>query len=318
MPNETNNLASVHYWQARPERVPQRFYVALCLLMSSVQDYILGQKERQSSNLNWSATLSYYSLVHGGRLLSFLALGDFPTSHSALRRLFLPSLHPSSSSCGSGNRYCFDWLSKFAKLTGSETVHAVPNEVGASREFPGKIAAYLKQIQVAGVESQLTRFGAILEAAAPLRNDSNYEALLIAHEYEHGKVTAAFERLSRHMGDAAETTLLFFVDAVSGFLRHDPCLSSSPDEYEALLHHYVHDRIRAAIRRKVGDSATIEEKLENILTRLGTQPTAAPNVRLVEQVSREMFEGKAKLIENFENRISELERATMGESGCSI
>ena len=75
MAEEIRIPVSLGYWRARPERVPQRFYVAFCLLMSSLQDAILGQKERQSHNLNWSATCSYYSLVHGGRLLCFLALG---------------------------------------------------------------------------------------------------------------------------------------------------------------------------------------------------------------------------------------------------
>lgn len=55
MSNTRDNLPSLQYWQIPTERVPQRFYVASCLLMSSVQDAILGQKERETNNLNWSA-----------------------------------------------------------------------------------------------------------------------------------------------------------------------------------------------------------------------------------------------------------------------
>ncbi len=39
-------LPSLEYWRAAPERLPQRFYIAFCLLMSSVQDFILGQRSR--------------------------------------------------------------------------------------------------------------------------------------------------------------------------------------------------------------------------------------------------------------------------------
>lgn len=172
------------------------------------------------------------------------------------------------------------------------------------------IAAYLNQVQVAEVDSRLTRFGAILAAAAPLRNDSNYEALLIAHEYQHVTMSAAFDRLSLHMGKAAETTLPFFVDAFRGFRCHDPGLPGAREEYEAFLHEYVHGRIGGAIRRKVSGSATIDAKLEGILTDLGTRSTGAPYDHLEDQVSMAVFGGKAQLMRNFEQRIADLERET--------
>lgn len=85
MATERADLPSVAYW--RGARQPQRFYIAFCLLRSSVQDSLLGLKEQSSANLNWSATCSYYGLVHAGRLLTFIALGDYPMSHADLRRL---------------------------------------------------------------------------------------------------------------------------------------------------------------------------------------------------------------------------------------
>jgi hypothetical protein len=63
--------------------------VALCLLMSSMQDYFLGLKESEEGNHNWAATCCYYSLVHAGCLLVFLALGDFPMSHKMTFPLLL-------------------------------------------------------------------------------------------------------------------------------------------------------------------------------------------------------------------------------------
>jgi hypothetical protein len=95
-PDGRSNLPSLEYWRVHPDRLPQRFYIGFCLLMSSVQDFILGQKEQKSRNLNWSATCSFYSLVHGGRLLSFLGLGDYPRQHSELGDF----LSGSNNGCG--------------------------------------------------------------------------------------------------------------------------------------------------------------------------------------------------------------------------
>lgn len=65
---DRNHLASLEYWRTPQERVPQRFYVAFCLLMSSIQDWILGLKERESANLNWSVTPYYVLLAQGGEV----------------------------------------------------------------------------------------------------------------------------------------------------------------------------------------------------------------------------------------------------------
>ena len=82
MPINLSDLRSVSYWRDGQE--PQRFYIGFCLFFSAIQDWALGQKELRVHNLNWSATCSYYSLVHAGRLLTFLALGDFPTQRIAI------------------------------------------------------------------------------------------------------------------------------------------------------------------------------------------------------------------------------------------
>ena len=87
MPRHQDNVAAVEFWREDQKIVAQRFYVAFCLFMSTVQDTYLGRMERERRILNWSATCSYYGLVHGGRLLCFLAHGDFPRSHEKLRGL---------------------------------------------------------------------------------------------------------------------------------------------------------------------------------------------------------------------------------------
>ncbi len=108
---DRTTLASMVYW--RGDRQPQRFYVAFCLLMSGLQDWALGQMEKRERNFNWSGTCSYYSLVHIGRLLVFLAVGDFPTSHARLRTLLLAGSIGSTQMLHSPDGYPFDWLGEF-------------------------------------------------------------------------------------------------------------------------------------------------------------------------------------------------------------
>jgi len=58
MTSSRADLPPLGYWRATPERQAQRFYVALCLFVATVQDAFLGAKERAQDNLNWSATCS--------------------------------------------------------------------------------------------------------------------------------------------------------------------------------------------------------------------------------------------------------------------
>lgn len=310
MCDERDNLESVRYWRTPPERVPQRFYVAFCLLMSSVQDFILGQKERASNNLNWSATCSYYSLVHGGRLLCFLALGDYPTSHAKLRHVLSSRPQPRTIPRREQDGYPFDWLRGFATLAGGQPSQVRGNEAGTVGEFRQVIAAYLNHVHVEEVERRLAKVGAMLAAAGPLRNDSNYEALLIAHEYQHVTISEAFDDLSRHMANAAESALPFVIDAFTGFRRHDPDLPQGRDEYESLLHDYVHDRIGGAIRRKLGGSVPMEAKLKDVLSLIDTCSIGARYEHLEAQMSMGVFGGKAHLMREFQGRIENLAKET--------
>jgi hypothetical protein len=305
MPTLRRDLASVQYWREGPERAAQRFYIAFCLLMSSAQDSVLGLKERAQSNHNWSATCSYYSMVHAGRLLCFLALGDYPMQHARLRDVF------SREPVRGGNRgardrgYPFDWLASF---TGRPGLPRRPATCDAAIH----IAGYLGEIGVSQVASRLDYFGTVLVAAAALRNDSNYEALLIAHEFRHASVSDAFDDLSRYMAAGAAFALDLVIDAFTAFRHHDLDLPEGRPAREAFLNEYVHDRIGGAIRAKIAFEPSAEARLREVLDRIQTCTAYAPYQVLDDHVSRTLFEGKANLITGFEERVRELGRRITG------
>lgn len=309
MPDDRNHLASLEYWRTPEQRVPQRFYMAFCLLMSSIQDWILGLKERESQNRNWSATCSYYSLVHGGRLLCFLALGDYPKSHGQLRDLMSARTRKDRQAYSDG--YPFDWLRGFTSVTDEGSrARKVPGQGWALIDLRHVIGAHLETIEVADASRRLDEFGTVFKAAGPLRNDSNYEALLIANEFRHVVMTEAFDSLSHAMASAAETSLPFFIDSFNGFLRRDPDLPADRRKYQCFLHEYVHNRFGDAMHTKLVGTQALEIRLRDMSARIETLHTAVPFDELERQTSMDIFGNKTRLMGEFMSRIGYLERAS--------
>ncbi len=69
------------------------------------------------------------------------------------------------------------------------------------------------------VEATFRKWGHVLSSAKKLREDSNYEGLLITHEYNHVKVTDAFENLVRVFSQASETVLAEAISLMKIFVN---------------------------------------------------------------------------------------------------
>jgi hypothetical protein len=309
MVDDRNRLPSLEYWRTPQQRAPQRFYMAFCLLMSGTQDWILGLKERESQNLNWSATCSYYSLVHGGRLLCFLALGDYPKFHGPLRDLMNARTRKDRQAYSDG--YPFDWLRGFTSIADDgRQARKVPGEGWALVDLRQMIAAYLETIEVADASRRLDEFGKVFRAAGPLRNDSNYEALLIANEFRHVVMTDAFDSLSQGMARAAEASLPLFIDTFNGFLRRDPDLPEDRRAYQSFLHEYLHSRLGDAMHRKLAGTQALEIRLRDMATRIETLDIAEPFDEIERQIAMDVFGNKTRLMSEFMSRIGHLETLT--------
>lgn len=302
-------LGSVTYWRAPDERPPQRFYVAFCLLMSSIQDCVLGNKEREQENLNWSATCSYYSLVHAGRFLSFLALGDFPKSHDRLRKLMSASEPPGRSFSIYGDGYPFDWLRGFTRVSelrarsGNEKVPSISLTLHGLRQM---VIQYLEEIGVDDSVQRLDQFGELISKAGPLRNDSNYEALLIAHEYKHHVMSSAFQRLAYQMSRAAELMLPFAIDVFNCFFERDPLIPEDRSEYKSFLLNYLDKRIVEAIHSKIKGSTESERILDRLVDLIKSSETDAVYFDIERRISVGIFGEKAGLMQDFKSKIEQL------------
>jgi hypothetical protein len=153
-----NDFPPILFWRSEPTCTAQRFYIGFCLLMSSIQDTFLGLLQREHNNLNWSATCSYYGLVHAGRLLSFVSIGDFPKAHSELRRLLSPPNPRRNVRLG------LDWLGAFTREATHGPVYNGPGRY-TQAELYELIRSYFSTRHVEGAQGRLEHFSSIFNAA---------------------------------------------------------------------------------------------------------------------------------------------------------
>lgn len=313
MHRSRTSLESLRYWRATQHKQAQRFYVALCLAIASLQDGFLGSRERRRGNLNWSATISYYSLVHAARFLLFISLGDFPRSHDRLKRFL------EGDSDGSG-RYPFDWLTKFSGETAGLVRWSQPDEVftrpadePSGWHLLGIVESYLRDLIGPDAPKRLHTFGHIFSRAKGLRNEANYEALLIAHEQQH-RITPAFERLAEAMSRAArQIAHPLLAEALLAFIARDSYMSSEQDRYRAFLHDHVRRFVEPELSRKLMPDGGLVLDLRTFLESYRDEGDPVDYQALNFSISEQFFGGKSSLMTRFERSVLGLETVLESE-----
>lgn len=277
----------------------QKFYTAFCLLGSACNDYAVGVDLRREQKLNWAATALYYSLVHCGRLACFVAKGDFPTGHEQLKQLFeteVVELRQNGQS----------WIGHFRRHLGSGAsaiqpqLHFRQDDLLTYFANTGEDANNLR--------ATFSRWGQLLSKAKKLREDSNYEGLLISHEHNHVVVTEALHRLVRRFSDAAETVLPKTILLMKRFLdssgRGEPWYAFLNWREERQGPYYL----EALLQSRVNDG-TVLDGIEDFLSPLRQiADQHKPLARgVLDNVKIGVFTGKTSLMDAFQNKIQEFE-----------
>lgn len=184
----------------------KKFYVAFCMLESALSDYAIARDLHLHNKLNWACITYYYSLIHALRLICFMAKGDFPKRHDKLAYLF------------KGKNVNGGWLEIF--LRQSENNSTKVNTVKLNLQ---DIISSPVLENTCNVEQKLRRWGDILDKARNLRNYTNYEGLIIAHEHAHMKVTENLRDLAKLLKKAAEEILPEVIEFFKNFIdsSHD-------------------------------------------------------------------------------------------------
>lgn len=282
---DRSGIAPNDFWRG-DRRPSQRLYVALCQFATAVLDYATGldQSSHESQNmvwqgpsgvagvdhtaqnppsqprLNWAATAFYYSLVHAGRFFVFIPVGDFPKPHDLLPLCFGcrkgDSTATGTENFGAGRRKPkkTNWLGSFAKrLEPSFLIDGCKNDNSSQDVFSSLLHFWGERLRWKECEGVLRWFGETLERARSLRNDNNYESLLIAHEYPHDEMTEAFHQLARCTRDAARKAL----SHASAGLRLYMCAAADsgykeqwdipPDHKLAFAASFLEDRVHDSV-----------------------------------------------------------------------
>lgn len=294
------------YWSASSTRESQRLYVCFCELASAALDYaeghsLLRRDERRhgAARLNWAGTAFYYSLVHSARFLVFSAVGDFPTQHNRLSQAFCDrSPGPVST----------NWLGEFLSAPKNWTT-----QVG----FKALSTHWATALPKGEVEAHLSWVADAMYKAKKLRNENNYEALLIAHEFDHPYLKDSFKDLARAMKAVAKPALSAAVGWYARLLLARTGQSNGDAEHEtngaqaAFIQRYVKTRIIEAGERWYGTTEHVVSKdLASIMAPLSELNTVTDQLRVQEiedAISLAFFDPKVGLMDSFKNKIAELQ-----------
>ena len=276
-------------WFKNKDKTAQHWYITFCLLMSAAHDHLTGVSLFQSENLNWSITANYYSMVHSARLLCFLEYGDFPMSHKALQKIFNPE---------NNGFVMFDWLRKL--------YNELENITG--EENPASV-----KVNVSDLRNTLDpngNIGCILGALGKLRNESNYEALLIANEKNHIYVTERFQELARLAQKASDLAFECAINQYTTAVNKGNWEHWGPLYIAAESNEYVRLRMLYDLRRKFGGKVETDSFLSSLEKKLifssKDLPVIEENNSFEEAIRMEFFNEKMSLMQAFENKINDL------------
>jgi hypothetical protein len=293
------------YWRTDDLRRDQCFYVGFALLASGLNDYAVGRDLHLSKKLSWSASAYYYSMVHSARLALFLVFGDFPTGHGPLANCF-------ANGCRGRTHF---WFTEFAEGI------ADPIERSDANDYKRQeVVLRCERLGLDRREADLMceQWAKILQQAKRLREDSNYESLLIAHEHNHILVTRAFEELCGLLQASAERILTDAVQLFNAVITNSPRgthwlaflnhASSPPD-----LSLRIHDRegilyIEASLRNILEHTQSINDALSLVQP---LRSTDLANPLLADEVYRhiviDVFSEKTNKMRKFRDEIAKLD-----------
>jgi hypothetical protein len=125
------------------------------------------------------------------------------------------------------------WLEAFLRVSTSRFRQNIRHRWYYTEVEPANLYGYwTRTIQSEPAEVFLEWLGSLLGQARALRNENNYEALLIAHEFNHGQMSDLFTQFTTGMCEGARGTLrktaqwfnhYLSLGLANGYLRgHDP------------------------------------------------------------------------------------------------
>lgn len=292
-----NDLTSNQYWNQSTQRKIQKFYIAFCLLNSAIFDYSVGLDLKEQSKLNWSASCFYYSMVHCARLLIFIPFGNFPSGHQEMIKFLTINTIPSSE------KKKFNWLYNFTK--DYEFILKF-NEYEFSQDI--LINYYNNNYRDLNFKENINNISQILINSKNLREGSNYEALLIAHENFHGVVERLFENLSSTLSIKSEDILKFSLIVFKKYVIVGD-FSFDTDKLKSYINLYIQEKLLKRIVSRIRNESSknqIKDLLNSFLYPNTADLDISSKAELESHFSMEQFSLKSRLFQEYFRRIDNL------------
>lgn len=293
-------LPSNIYWAQNEEKKAQKFYITLCIYISAVSDYFIGLDLKEQGKLNWSVMASYYSIVHSARMIIFAIIGDYPKQHNKLSSLF-------NQKVNSEKNFKCNWLQSF------DSYYSKRSNSTSEISLSELIRHYAGKLEFHNLETHIGNIGGVINVAINLRNDSNYEALLMAHEYHHEYVTERFNRLTRIITEGARKWIVLSTQCLKKYVENDKLMDEKRDVFKYYIHDYGREYLKKSLRRRIKDINNLDN-LEEILKQLKYEFSREEINEFEEDyeilknnISMKTFNKKTKLMKGFNEKIQKLE-----------
>ena len=299
---ELNDLQSNNYWRRTQKRIKQKYYIAFSLINSALFDFSVGLDLKKQNKLNWSASCFYYSMVHCARLLVFIPCGNFPTGHSDILKLL-----------NNGNlreyQNKWNWLDYFIGNSREEM------QFKSSVVIREDIINYYNSFEIGDFNDEFFQFIEILNAAKGLREDSNYEALLISHENFHERFSILFRNLSNIFKTKSEKLLTFVINLFKNFIDSEENINIRND-LKIYINYYINTILKKRIYSRLISQTSVLE-LNRIIYKIHfiNEDNLLPEEfnRIINSmendISMSQFDEKSRLFSNFNQKIQQLNDA---------
>ena len=162
------------------------------------------------------------------------------------------------------------------------------------------------------LRASFDRFAPLLAKFKNLRNDCNYEALLVAHEVNHFTVTRGFDILVEAAQEASRSAVDLATSAYLANLRSDPRLTASREQFHAAHTLYVDGRLASSLRTKFASSVDAMDELRRVIESLRWADTPeVPDIEdeFLSPIMYDAFGAKRSLMERWQDDIDELQAA---------
>jgi len=265
----------------------RKFYTLFCEVFTAFHNYATAKKLSKNRIYSWSLTAYYYSLMHCGRAICYMALNCFPKSHATLHKLLR------------GDERLSVEQEKFWKLE-------IPNGIREQHSFEELINRL--PVNDNSIESKIKELGKYLEKIKKVREFNSYEMFIVAHQIEHQVLSLKLKEGSEEIGQIVKGYLIFVMRLLLAYVQQ------KSDYFKAFLldrnqeHKWAFEYLLRTLREQRFDKAIIDEVetiiKKHLIDKISVH-TESPD-EFYSPISFMFFEDKREIINNFIELINEV------------